>query len=108
MSVSGVILRHRADTQQSNAQHLRQNLHLVKPPEVDLKISNPSNRKPGWGDALASAPSLCQIGSLAKSSARELCRTPIAKRFEGHVPEKLGFPQPLYPPRASAHRCSSF
>ncbi len=29
MSVSSVILRHRADTQQSTAQHLRQNFHLV-------------------------------------------------------------------------------
>jgi hypothetical protein len=49
LRVRRMILRHRADTEQSTAQQLRQNFHLVKPPEVDLKFETQAieNREPG-------------------------------------------------------------
>jgi hypothetical protein len=47
MGVSSVILRRCVDTEQYTAQHLRQNFHLVKPPEVDLKFSKPKQSRTG-------------------------------------------------------------
>ena len=65
MGVSSVILRHRADTEQSTAQHLRQSFHLVKPPEIDLKFRNPSKREPGWGETpLQVRPAYAKLNPL--------------------------------------------
>src|SRR5882724_11210564 len=84
MSVGRMILRCRAHAKQRTAQQLRQNFHLDNPPEVDLEFRKPKQSRTGLGDALASGPSLCQIESLAKSSARELCRKPFLP-----VPQRL-------------------
>ena len=36
LHVRGMILRRRAQAEQSTAQHLRQNFHLVNPPEIQF------------------------------------------------------------------------
>ncbi len=45
LPMRGMILRRRAQTEQSTAQHLRQNFHLVNPPEFNFGIRAPNNRE---------------------------------------------------------------
>ncbi len=45
LHVRGMVLRRRAQAEQSTAQHLRQNFHLVNPPEFNFEIRAPNNRE---------------------------------------------------------------
>jgi hypothetical protein len=66
LHVRSMVLRRRAQAEQSTAQHLRQNFHLVNPPEFSFGIRAPNAEKQSEKTPHISAARLCQTEHLAK------------------------------------------